>query len=449
MNLDDLAWQRQFDGGIDVPMAEYFAKQGQLELLIKTAVDRGEWFCAEVAVRELSEAGEFERALTVLEPFVAVGWPFAVRKSAEITIRQGRIEDGLALVRPDAAGLESAFESRWFAEALVTAGRVDEAIEVLTPHLGEPWILESLVDLTNGEHRDARVLELLAPCAERARGGTADCRCSTDEGRTGCRHQPSAVLVLHARVLERMGRADEAIRMLGSVLPDVPRVAWLYAGLLAGQGRIEQLRELATGEHVKLALIGCADALEGQGRFQEAEAVLREALEADPEYARRRLMTFLARRGRLDEAVEVGRPTYEFQDSGNLFYEAVDLLIKDGRPERALELLDGLGAAYVDAHSAHLRHTRIRLLAKAGRYAEGVAEAKALSAQEPDQWDTTLAWLLDLDGRTDEALDLLRSSTEFGVHRAVSEILSRHGHYAEAIAAIPTVSAQREAWERR
>ncbi|MFJ6770767.1 tetratricopeptide repeat protein [Kitasatospora sp. NPDC091257] len=449
MNLDDLAWQRQFDGGIDVRMAEHFAGHGQLELLIKTAVDRGEWFCAEVAVRELCAVGEFERALTVLEPFVAVGWPFAVRKSAEITIRQGRIEEGLALVRPDAAaGLESAFECRWFAEALVLAGRVDEAIDVLTPHLGEPWILESLVDLTDGGNRDARVLELLAPCDEQARGGTADCRCSAAGGRRGCRHQPSEVLVLYTRVLERMGRADEAIRMLGPVVPVIPQVAWLYAELLAGQGRIEQLRKLATGEHAQLARTQCAAVLEEQGRVREAEAVLHEALEADGRHARRRLMAFLARRGRLDEAVDVGRPTYE-HDEGNLLHEVIELLIGASRPERALELLDGLDTAYIDAHSDVLSHTRLRLLGKAGRYAEGIAQARALSEREPGQWDTTVAWLLDLDGRTDEALDLLRSSTEYGAYRAVAEILSRHGRYAEAVAAIPTVSAQREAWDRR
>ncbi|MGW3183606.1 tetratricopeptide repeat protein [Kitasatospora sp. NPDC001119] len=448
MNLDDLAWQRQFDGGIEPAMAEYLARQGQLELLIETARDRGEWFCAEVAVGELCAVGEFERALTVLEPFVAVGWPFAVRESATILVRQGRIEEGLALVRPDAAGLESAFDCRWFAGALVEAGRVDEAIEVLTPHLGEPWILESLVDLTRGENRDARVLELLAPCAERALGGTADCRCSAAGGRRECRHQPSEVLVKYSRVLERMGRADEAIRRLGPVLPAVPGVAWRYAELLADQGRFEQLRELATGEHVGLALNQYAKALEEQGELREAEAVLHEALATDAEYTRRRLMAFLARQGRLDEVVDVGRPTYEDAE-GNLLHEAIDLLIRAGSPERALELVDGLGAAYVEAHADVLGYTRLRLLAKAGRYAEGIAGARALSEREPDQWDTTLAWLLDLDGRPDEALDLLRSSTEREAHRAIAQILTRHGHYAEAVAVIPTVPAQREAWDRR
>ncbi|MFJ6622654.1 tetratricopeptide repeat protein [Kitasatospora sp. NPDC091335] len=448
MNLDDVAWQRQFDGGIDGFMAENLARQGQLELLIETARDRGEWFCAEVAVSELCAAGEFERALTVLEPFVAVGWPIAVRESATIMIRQGRIEEGLALVRPDAAGLESAHDCRWFAEALVEAGRVDEAIEVLTPHLGEPWILESLLDLTGGQHRDARVLELLTPCAERARGGTADCRCSAAGGQRECLHQPSAVLMLYGRVLERMGRADEAIRLLGPVLPVVPSIARLYADLLAGQGRIDQLRELAAGEHADVARDRCAEVLEEQGRVREAEAVLHASLEAGDRSARRRLMAFLARQGRLDEAVEAGRPAYE--DAGeNLLHEAIDLLIKAGRPERALELLNGLGAAYADAHADALRHTRLRLLAKAGRSAEGVTEVRALSVREPGQWDTTLAWLLDLDGRTDEALDLLRSSTEHGAHQEIAVILSRYGRYAEAVAAIPTVSAQREARKRR
>ncbi|MFE7593126.1 hypothetical protein ACFU6K_27345 [Kitasatospora sp. NPDC057512] len=447
MNLDDLAWQRQFDGGIEPAMAEYLARQGQLELLIETARDRGEWPCAEVAVSELCDMGEFERALTVLEPFVAVGWPFAVRESASITVRLGRIEEGLALVRPDAAGLESALDCRWFAGALVEAGRVDEAIEVLTPHLGEPWILESLVDLTRGQDRDARVLELLAPCAERALGGTADCRCSAAGDRRECRHQPSAVLVLYSLVLERMGRADEAIRRLGPVLPVVPGVAWRYAKLLADQGRFEQLRELADGEHAELALNQYAEALEEQGRVREAEAVLHEALAADGEHSRRRLMAFLARQGRLDEVVDVGRPTYE-QAEGNLLHEAIDLLIRAGRPEPALELVDGLGAAYVEAHADVLGHTRLRLLAKAGRYTEGIAEARALNEREPGQWDTTLAWLLDLDGRPDEALDLLRSSTQRWAHLAVAEILNRRGRYAEAVAAVPTVSAQREAWGR-
>ncbi|WP_159028488.1 tetratricopeptide repeat protein [Kitasatospora sp. MY 5-36] len=448
MNLDDLAWQRQFDGGIEPAMAEYLARQGQLELLIETARDRGEWFCAEVAVGELCEAGEFERALTVLEPFVAVGWPFAVRESATILVRQGRIEEGLALVRPDAAGLESAFDCRWFAGALVEAGRVDEAIEVLAPHLGEPWILESLVDLTRGENRDALVLELLAPCAERALGGAADCRCSAAGGRRECRHQPSEVLVKYSRVLERMGRADEAIRRLGPVLPAVPGVAWRYAELLADQGRFEQLRELATGEHAGLALNQYAKALEEQGELREAEAVLHEALATDAEYTRRRLMAFLARQGRLDEVVDVGRPTYEDAE-GSLLHEAIDLLIRAGSPERALELVDSLGAAYVEAHADVLGYTRLRLLAKAGRYAEGIAGARALNEREPGQWDTTLAWLLDLDGRPDEALDLLRSSTEREAHRAIAQILTRHGHYAEAVAVIPTVPAQREAWDRR
>ncbi|MFG2913400.1 hypothetical protein ACGF0D_10980 [Kitasatospora sp. NPDC048298] len=448
MNLDDLAWQRQFDGGIDPPMAEYLLEQGQLELLIETARDRGEWFCAQAAVRELCAAGEFERALAVLEPFVAVGWPFAVRESAAILVRQGRTEEGLALVRPDTAGLESAFDCRWFAEPLMEAGRVDEAVEVLTPHLGEPWILESLVDLTRGQHRDARALELLAPCAERALGGTADCRCPAAGGERGCRHQPSAVLVLYAMVLERMGRADEAIRVLGPVVSELPRIAWLYAELLARQGRFEQLRELATGEHAEAALTAYADGLEESGRIREAEAVLREALEAEHGRARPHLMKFLGRQGRLDEAVDVGRPTYE-DDEGNLLHEAIDLLVRGDRPDQALELLDGLGAAYVDGHPDVVHLTRFYLLGKAGRYAEGAAEAKALSEREPGLWDSTLAWMLARDGREDEALDVLRSSTEHEAFRTVAMILGWQGRFAEAVAAIPTVSAQREAWERR
>ncbi|MFJ7910002.1 hypothetical protein [Kitasatospora sp. NPDC096204] len=57
--------------------------------------------------------------------------------------------------------------------------------------------------------------------------------------------------------------------------------------------------------------------------------------------------------------------------------------------------------------------------------------------------------MLARDGRADEALDVLRPSTEHEAYRTVALILGTQGRFAEAVAAIPTVSAQREAWERR
>ncbi|MBD0675255.1 hypothetical protein BU198_32295 [Streptomyces sp. CBMA156] len=430
-------------------MVQSLLEQGQSELLIRAAEERGEWFCAEAAVHELCAAGEFERALTVLEPFVAVGWWHAVRESAEVMIRQGRIEEGLALVRPDAAGLESAHQSWWFADLLVKAGRTDEAVEVLTPHLGEFWVLRRLVEVTEGRERDERVLELLAPLAEQARRGTTVDRCPVSGEPCGCppRHEPQEAPVLYARVLERMDRVDEAIRTLGADVPVVPGTAAPYAELLARQGRIDQLRELATGEYKGVALRHFVSELEELGRTEEAEAVLRAAVEPDSGRHRRLLMRLLARQGRIDEAVEAGRPAYQHDDDVGLLYEATDLLVRDGRPEQALELLDGLGNAYFDDHPDELSHQRLYLLGEAGRHDEGIAEAKALNEREPDAWDASLARLLEQAGRVDEAVGLLRSSAGHRAYQDLADLLIRQGRFAEAIAALPPVSAERAEWE--
>lgn len=81
-------------------MVADLVKCGQVELLIEAARERGDWFCADAAVRELLAAGEADRALAVMEPFAATGWHRALDRVAEIMILQGRVEEALALVRP-------------------------------------------------------------------------------------------------------------------------------------------------------------------------------------------------------------------------------------------------------------------------------------------------------------------------------------------------------------
>jgi hypothetical protein len=73
------------------------------------------------------------------------------------------------LVRPNEAGRASKAECRDFAELLAKAGRVDEAIDLLAPHLDGSWILSVLVEISEGRDRDERVLELIAPHADSAR----------------------------------------------------------------------------------------------------------------------------------------------------------------------------------------------------------------------------------------------------------------------------------------
>lgn len=316
---------------------------GQLELLIQAAQERGDWNCAQAAARELCAAAEFERALALLVPFTDVGWRAAEWTTAEIMIRRGEGDEALAMVRPDAAERGDGHACARYAELAVMAGRCDEAIGVLTPHLGESWLLSHLIKVTEGQGRDDEVLDLLTRAAERA--------VSESTGRL----DGWQVLLVTAQVLERAGRADEAVDVLRTEMASGRRhplnFPEYYAKLLARQGLIEELGALAAGEHYA-AFDVYAKALEDAGRAPEAEALLRERIGAhDHPKDRVALIHLLVRQGRIDEAVETGRPTYGYYDCWNLLHWALELLVDDGRPGRALELLE----EFADAYAVRLR----------------------------------------------------------------------------------------------
>lgn len=194
VNTDDLAWQAGNYGGLSPRKVDFLLEHGHLDLVIRAAEERGEWFCAERAAQELCRLGEFVRALKVMEPFVATGWRTALWAKADILLRAGRTDEALDLVRPDKEGRTSQTVCRHFAELLAKAGCVDEAIDLLVPHLGESWIRTVLVEITEGQEHDERVLDLIAPHAEAARR-------ARDEGRWD--YSCSDAQELQARVLER------------------------------------------------------------------------------------------------------------------------------------------------------------------------------------------------------------------------------------------------------
>ncbi|MFD9124682.1 tetratricopeptide repeat protein [Kitasatospora sp. NPDC059571] len=441
MNLDDLSWQARNRGGVHPWMVRSLLDLGQLELLIRAAQERGDWTCAEAAARELCAAAEFDRALALMGPFTDVGWRAAEWVSAEIMILRGDGEEALARVRPDAAGLGDGRVCARYAELLVKAGRIDEAIEVHAPHLGESWLLSHLVKVTEGQGRDEQLLDLLAQVAERTG--------SEPSGRV----ERWQVLLLVARVLERAGRTDEAVETLRTEMASGRRhpvnFPEYYAKLLARQDLIEELGALAARDPYS-ALDVYAKALEDAGRASEAEALLRGHIETrDHPKDRTALMHLLVRQRRIDEAVETGRPTYDYYDCWNLLHWALELLVGDGRPGRALELLEGLTGAYVEGHPDDVRRLRLWLLGETGRCTEGIAEATALNEREPGAWDTALARLLERDGRPEEALALLRASTHHLADLDLADMLIRHGRPAEALASVPTIAEERAAAERR
>ncbi|WP_037599514.1 tetratricopeptide repeat protein [Streptacidiphilus rugosus] len=453
MNIDDLSWQARHHGGVYPRLARTLLDLGQVELLVRAARERGDWNCAEAAARELCAAGECDRALALLEPFAEIGWRPAEWLTAEIMIHQGEGDKALAKVRPDATQLGDGHVCARYAELLSKAGRIEEAVDVLTPHLREHWLRSRLVEITEGLGHDDLVLAVLTREAEHMEAAeSAACeRCggSCGTNRTDRWH----VLLLISRVLERAGRTEEAVAVLRAERASGRRhpvnFPEYYAELLARQGLIDELGALATEDH-RSALDVYAKALEDTGQADEAERVLREGIAThDHPKDRAALMRLLVRQGRVDEAVETGRPTYEYYDCWNFLQWALELLVEDGRPDRALELLDGQTDEYAKEHPDQVRHLRLWLLGEAGRCKEGISEATALNEREPGEWDTALARLLEQDGRTEEALALLRSSTHYLVHHDLPDMLIRHGHTAAALDAIPTIAESRAAAERR
>ncbi|MFD8478539.1 tetratricopeptide repeat protein [Kitasatospora sp. NPDC059673] len=452
MNIDDLSWQARHHGGVYPRMVQTLLDLGQLELLIRAASEREDWNCAEAAARELCAAGEFDRALAVVGPFAEIGWRDAGWATAEIMIHRGRGDEALAMVRPDEAELDDSHVCARYAELLSKAGRVAEAVGVLTPHLGKHWPRSRLVEVTEGKGCDELVLEVLTREAERMeRAENAACeRCG---GSFAGRTDRWDVLLSISRVLERAGRPDEAVEVLRAERASGRRhpvnFPEYYAELLARQGLIEELGVLAAEDH-RSALDVYAKALEDAGRASEAEAVLRAGIEAhDHPKDRAALMRLLVHQGRVDEAVETGRPTYEYADCWNFLHWALELLVDDGRPDRALELLDGLTDAYVEEHPEQVRELRLWLLGEAGRQAEGISEAVALNEREPGEWDIALARLLEQDGQLAEAFALLRTSTHYLAHYELADMLIRHDRPAEALVSVPTIAEKRTAVEQR
>ncbi|NEA18639.1 tetratricopeptide repeat protein [Streptomyces halstedii] len=438
MDMDDLAWQASNYRGLSPRRVRLLLEHGHLDLVAQVAVERGEWFCAEGAAEKLCEAGDFGRALSVMEPFVVTGWRPAVQAKAEILLRAGRgTEEALALVCLDEADGVSTAGCRIVAQMLGRAGRIDEAVELLVPRLDEPSLLSLLVDITDGQDRDERVLELIAPLADHAR---------QVRGEEQREYTLSDAQKLQARVLEGAGRADEAIRVLGQDIAGhrllEENTLTVYAGLLARHGQLDELRQLAADQDVHTVLDIYADALRHHGRAEEAEAVMRDAIAADDWVGYRAwLSSMLLAEGRLDDAIVVAEPGFGWYDCSNLLAPLVHLLLD--RPEELLHLVEHPKVVPHHGHEEFQHWWRAWALAGLGR----VDEAIAVAGLDRPWTDPRIvrAGLLRRAGRLDAAADELRALGTIKAREELCEVLVLQGRADEAIAVHPTVAEQRVA----
>ncbi len=143
-------------------------------------------------------------------------------------------------------------------------------------------------------------------------------------------------------------------------------------------------------------------------RFEEAEALLREALDAVPDDAPAALLlaVLLSETGRYDEACVVAEDSRRAQPDDVRTWESCALaLCRAGRFQDALDTIARAEAAGLA--SAAMDRQRCIALVEVGRVEEGLEEFRAAAERTPDDVDLLYAWgdTLGQAERLEEALD--------------------------------------------
>lgn len=396
---------RTYDGWIPPTVVALLHELGHQGIL-RDAAARGDWFCAQRLAEAAFEQGPEEQAaaLAMLQPFAATGWWPAVRAVAGLLADRGRADEAIAVLRPLAdTGCREAV--RDLAGLLARQGNIDQVVALLGPRTADALLAGELVELVAGHGRDAEIAALIPALGV---GPTTP----FDTGGSDAWNTVS----LHATLLERQGRVDEAAALLsrhvqvdGVVYADH---AEQLARLLARHGREAELRACTVeegGEYARTALLLF---LEERDRITEAVALLQEPAEAGDPHAAFELAQLLARHGRHVEAVEVLRPVAETAggDSDWIIHLLCRVLVDAGRADDALTYVDD----YFARHGGN-RHERALMRAEVmkrwGRAADAEAELAPFAASDED---------------------LLRSGTVAGAI-ALAERLVRRGEPQRAV----------------
>jgi len=228
--------------------------------------------------------------------------------------------------------------------------------------------------------------------------------------------------------------------------------AWRLAELLDGQGRVDEaiaVLQVRADAGDKNAAWRLAELLDGQGRVDEAIAVLQVRADAGDKNAAWRLAGLLASQGRVDEAIAVLQVRADAGDK-NAAWQSARLLAWQGRVDEL--------RVRADAGDRDAAGWLAGLLAEQGRVDE--LRVRADAGDEPAAWllagllawqgrvdelqvradagDREAAWqlaeLLDGQGRVDEVIDLLQVCADAGdreAARRLAELLAKQGQVDE------------------
>ncbi|WP_203557754.1 hypothetical protein [Streptomyces sp. S4.7] len=361
----------------------------------RASVDRGRWFperrgYAEDTrryVQKLLDEGRIEE----LRSAALTGTAPARARLAELYAEQGRIEELRALAGTGNARLALLLTGTL---ADTTAGQDDleAAVAVLKVRLEilEKDALDQLIELLRAQDLVEEAIAFLQARPE-------------DSDYAGWH------LLVHLLLVQ--GRIEDARTMAGDSRRPYART--LVTGVLAEQGRIEEMRALAAPYPL------VAHALVGQGRVDEAIALLQERVDADEEYAHGYLIDLLVSQGRADQALSAleakSHNPYDVTSTGPL--DVARLLDEQGRAEEAIRILRTRGPA---------PRQLAALLAGQGRTDEAVkvldrAMADVKHSSVVEELAEVQADLLIEHGRIDE----LRARAETG-HRVYAVRLAAH-----------------------
>ncbi len=235
-------------------------------------------------------------------------------------------------------------------------------------------------------------------------------------------------------------------------MPD-PTATLEQAKGLARAGRLAEAARLCAGltaaaeapEPARLeALLLQADALARLGRLDQAEAALREGLEAHPARPEPRLALalLLARRGRVREALDTLEPAIPLAPQrADLHFHRGRLLEQIGRWSEALEAFEEACRLVPGSLEAHARAAQ--LCARMGRRQRWLEHEEAMVRIDPGNWAVH-------HNRGSALLTMMRTEEALASFRRASACTAepRPECIAGEVSALVQLGRHQEAWER-